>query len=161
MDIMRLEIVVTISNWLGESTSDSASTWVQLDQAPQVVPVGDTNVQIYNREEVEYNMQTELREDFTCSDASRYNRRIAVDWEYSGSNTSGWVKLTDVPGLVDTAFSPFTLGFAAFSFEPDSYHYFRATAYFQGLDPSIVENTQVLLYGLYVKPRHLSAFEWA
>lgn len=153
MDIMRLEIVVTISNWLGESTSDSASTWVQLDQAPQVVPVGDTNVQIYNREEVEYNMQTELREDFTCSDASRYNRRIAVDWEYSGSNTSGWVKLTDVPGLVDTAFSPFTLGFAAFSFEPDSYHYFRATAYFQGLDPSIVENTQVLLYGLYVKPR--------
>ena len=36
MDIMRLEIVVTISNWLGESTSDSASTWVQLDQATRV-----------------------------------------------------------------------------------------------------------------------------
>lgn len=153
LDIMRLEIVVTISNWLGESTSANASAWVQLDQAPQVVPVGSTSVQIFNREEVEFNMQTELRESFECSDASRYNRRITVDWEYSSSNTSGWVKLSEVYGLEDRAFSPFTLSFAAFSFEPETSHYFRATAYFQGLDPSIVENTQVLQFAVHVKQR--------
>lgn len=33
MDIMRLEIIVTVSNWLGQSTSGNASTWIQLDQA--------------------------------------------------------------------------------------------------------------------------------
>lgn len=153
MDIMRLEIIVTVSNWLGQSTSGNASTWIQLDQAPQVVPVGAKNLQIFNREEVEFNMQTELRESFECSDASRYNRRITVDWEYSGSNSSGWIKLSEVPGLQDTAFSPFTLNFAAFSFEPETNHYFRATAYFAGLDPSIVENTQVLVFGVTVKPR--------
>lgn len=95
LDIVRLEIIVTISNWLGGSTSANASAWIQLDQAPQVVPVGSTSLQIFNREEVEFNMQTELRESFECSDASRYNRRITVDWEYSGSNTTGWVKLSE------------------------------------------------------------------
>eukprot|EP00434_Breviolum_minutum_P045240 symbB.v1.2.040512.t1/scaffold7289.1/size12111/1 len=154
MDIMRLEIIVTIGNWLGQSTSGNASALIQLDQAPQVVPVGATNLQIFNREEVQFNMQTELRESFECSDASRYNRRIAVDWEYSVSNpSSGWVKMSEVPGLEDTSFSPFALSFAAFSFEPETNHYFRATAYFAGLDPSIVENTQVLIFGLFVKPR--------
>lgn len=153
LDIVRLEIIVTITNWLGESTAGNASTWIQLDQAPQVVPVGSTSVQIFNREEVEFNMQTELRESFECSDASRYNRRITVDWEYSSSNTTGWVKLSEVYGLEDRAFSPFTLSFAAFSFEPETSHYFRATAYFQGLDPSIVENTQVLQFAVHVKQR--------
>ena len=92
MDIMRLEIIVTVSNWLGQSTSGNGSTWIQLDQAgsfhvprprapncepqavsattsehceqsvlllllavcqaPQVVPVGAKNLQVFNREEV-------------------------------------------------------------------------------------------------------------
>ena len=33
LDIMRLEIMVTITNWLGESTAANASAWIQLDQA--------------------------------------------------------------------------------------------------------------------------------
>eukprot|EP00438_Fugacium_kawagutii_P001548 Skav235383 [mRNA] locus=scaffold4854:36699:50647:- [translate_table: standard] len=73
--------------------------------------------------DVEFNMQTELRESFECSDASRYNRRIDVTWEYSSSNTTGWVQLSEVPSKR------------------------------QGLDPSIVENTQVLHFSVKVKPR--------
>lgn len=79
-------------------------------------------------------MQSEIREASMdgCSDAERYNRRIEVTWEYSGSNTTGWLPLADVGTLQDQAFSPFTLRFNAFSFEPDTSHYFRATAYFAG-----------------------------
>jgi hypothetical protein len=28
-------------------------------------------------------------------EATGYNRRITVDWEYSSSNTTGWVKLSE------------------------------------------------------------------
>ena len=33
VDIIRLEVVASVYNWLGEETMDTASAWVQLDQA--------------------------------------------------------------------------------------------------------------------------------
>ena len=48
-------------------------------------------------------MQSEVRQELDgCSDAARYNRRIEVSWEYSSSNSSGWLPLTDVGTLQDT-----------------------------------------------------------
>ncbi|CAJ1344696.1 unnamed protein product, partial [Effrenium voratum] len=93
VDIIRLEVVASVYNWLGEETMDTASAWVQLDQAPQVVPAGPTALTIFNREEAEFVLETVLREDAVCSDADRYNRRISVDWEYSNA-THNWTSLS-------------------------------------------------------------------
>ncbi|CAJ1421532.1 unnamed protein product [Effrenium voratum] len=123
VDIIRLEVVASVYNWLGEETMDTASAWVQLDQAPQVVPAGPTALTIFNREEAEFVLETVLREDAVCSDADRpvaslfgtgkvlevgqhfarysprgYNRRISVDWEYSNA-THNWTSLSTAPWL--------------------------------------------------------------
>ncbi|OLQ05732.1 hypothetical protein AK812_SmicGene11000 [Symbiodinium microadriaticum] len=127
---VRLEIVAAVRNWLGVETTTYSNAFVRVDQAPQVVLASPANATILNSDEVEFSLQTVLLEDATCSDADRYNRIIEVDWEYKNDTTAG--------SLVDTVASPFVINFAPFSFEANSSHSFRATAYFAGLTPIAV-----------------------
>ncbi|CAE6961629.1 unnamed protein product [Symbiodinium natans] len=150
---LRLEVVAAVRNWLGVETVTTSNAFVRVDQAPQVVLASPASATILNSEEVEFSLQTVLLEDATCSDADRYNRIIEVDWEYTNTTTNSWVKLADVGSLVDTVASPFVINFAPFSFEANSSHSFRATAYFAGAFTSVAENTRVATFDLGVLPR--------
>jgi len=150
---VRLEIVAAVRNWLGVETATYSNAFVRVDQAPQVVLASPANATILNSDEVEFSLQTVLLEDATCSDADRYNRIIEVDWEYKNDTTDTWLRLSDAGSLVDTVASPFVINFAPFSFEANSSHSFRATAYFAGAFSSLEENTRVETFTLDVLPR--------
>lgn len=150
---VRLEIVAAVRNWLGVETTTYSNAFVRVDQAPQVVLASPANATILNSDEVEFSLQTVLLEDATCSDADRYNRIIEVDWEYKNDTTDTWIRLSDAGSLVDTVASPFVINFAPFSFEANSSHSFRATAYFAGAFSSLEENTRVETFTLDVLPR--------
>lgn len=144
---VRLEVRLTVRNDLGNSTEAVTSSHIVglTSQAePAISPVGSTNLKIKHSDDLHLEVTTgEAPFALQCAnrDPGISAGRTNVTWQYRSTGQLSWQPLE--ASLGNLAFDPNHVNLAPYSFQPGTFHLFRAVAAFD-LRPTLAPRPSVV-----------------